>query len=121
MRAIVFDRYGEPNVMSLRDVPVPEPQHDEVLVRGGHAGVNPSDTKARSGQSARAVCQAVRDWSTEGVDVVLDAVGSATLPQALDMLRPAGRLVNVSQRQQTVILSAIGRKLRDEASTRSFS
>ena len=41
------------------------------------------------------VCQAVRDWSAEGVDVVLDAVGPATLPQALDMLRPVGRLVNI--------------------------
>jgi NADPH2:quinone reductase len=41
------------------------------------------------------VCQAVRDWSAEGVDVVLDAVGPATLPQALDMLRPGGRLINI--------------------------
>ena len=248
MRAMVFDRYGEPDVMSLRDVPVPEPQDGEVLIRVGYAGVNPSDSKARSGQTARAgyryreivfpfvtgldaagvvertgsnvtefrqgdrvitwgvadgktwgsyaefmrvparnvsampkslnfaqaaaipiasvtafqslfhaenggmipgqkvlihgvaggvgsfavqfaksggllvaatcgtanvayvrslgadrvidyktedVCQAVRDWSAEGVDVVLDAVGPATLPQALDMLRPGGRLVNI--------------------------
>jgi NADPH2:quinone reductase len=29
------------------------------------------------------------------VDVVLDAVGPATLPTALDMLRPGGRLVNI--------------------------
>jgi NADPH:quinone reductase len=41
------------------------------------------------------VCQAVRDWSAEGVDAVLDAVGPATLPQALDMLRPGGRLINI--------------------------
>ncbi len=41
------------------------------------------------------VCQAVRDWSAGGVDVVLDAVGPATLPKALDMLRPGGRLVNI--------------------------
>ena len=54
MRAMVFDRYGDPNVMSLKDVLVPEPQHDEVLIRVGYAGVNPSDSKARSGQSARA-------------------------------------------------------------------
>jgi NADPH2:quinone reductase len=40
-------------------------------------------------------CQAVRDWSAEGVDVVLDAVGPATLPYALDMLRSGGRLVNI--------------------------
>jgi len=54
MRAIVFDRYGETNVMSLRDVPVPEPQDGELLIRVGYAGVNPSDSKARSGQSSRA-------------------------------------------------------------------
>ncbi len=40
-------------------------------------------------------CRAVRDWSEEGVDVVPDAVGPATLPEALDMLRPGGRLVNI--------------------------
>ena len=248
MRAMVFDHYGEPDVMSLRDVAVPEPQDGEVLIRVGYAGVNPSDSKARSGQSARGgyrlsrsrfsirhrhgcrryrgangvkchriqarrsrrhverggredvgqlcgihscsgkecrpnakkpefrasgrcpgcladrlsvslscekgglipgqkvlihgaaggvgsfavqfakcggllvaatcgtanveyvrslgaervidyktedVCQAVRDWSAGGVDVVLDAVGPATLPKALDMLRPGGRLVNI--------------------------
>lgn len=41
------------------------------------------------------VCYALRDWSAEGVDLVLDAVGSTTLPKALDMLRPGGRLVNI--------------------------
>ena len=54
MRAMVFDRYGEPDVMSLRDVTIPEPQDGEVLIRVAYAGVNPSDSKARSGQSARA-------------------------------------------------------------------
>ena len=54
MRTMVFDRYGEPDVMRLRDVPVPEPQEDEVLIRVGYAGVNPADSKARAGHSARA-------------------------------------------------------------------
>jgi NADPH2:quinone reductase len=40
------------------------------------------------------ICQAVRDWSADGVDVVLDAVGPATLPQALEVLRPGGLLIN---------------------------
>ena len=53
MRAMVFDHYGEPDVMSLRDVPIPEPLDGEVLIRVSYAGVNPSDSKARSGQSAR--------------------------------------------------------------------
>jgi NADPH:quinone reductase len=51
---MVFDRYGEPDVMRLRDVPVPEPQEGEVLIRVGYAGVNPADSKARGGLSNRA-------------------------------------------------------------------
>jgi NADPH2:quinone reductase len=54
MRAIVFDRHGEPDVMAMRDVPVPDSQDGEILIRVGYAGVNPADSKARSGQSARA-------------------------------------------------------------------
>ena len=54
MRAMVFDRYGEPDVMRVRDVPVPEPQDGEVLIRVRYAGVNPADSKARAGDSARA-------------------------------------------------------------------
>jgi NADPH2:quinone reductase len=269
MRAMVFDRYGEPHVMRSRYVPVPEPQDGEVLIRVGYAGVNPADSKARAGHSARAgyryreidfpfvtgmdaagvvertgsavnefrqgdrvitwsaadgktwgsyaefirvsaknvspmpmslnflqaaavpiaslaafqalfhtekggmipgqkvlingaaggvgsfavqfaksggllvaatcgtanvayvrslgadrvidyktedVGRAVRDWSTEGVDVVLDAVGPATLPQALDMLRPGGRLINI------VTVTADGDVERDrkEAERRGF-
>jgi NADPH2:quinone reductase len=264
MRAMVFDRYGEPDVMRLRDLPVPEPQEGEVLIRVGYAGVNPADSKTRAGLSTRAgvafpfvtgmdaagvierrgakvaefrrgdrvitwgavhgkawgtyaefvrvsashvapmpkslnfaqaaavpiaslaafqclfhpeqggmipgqkvlingaaggvgsfavqfaksggvlvaatcrtanvsyvrglgadhvvdyrtedVCRAVRDWSTEGVDVVLDAVGPATLPRALDMLRPGGRLVNVL----TVTADGDVERDRKEAERRGF-
>jgi NADPH2:quinone reductase len=246
MRAVVFDSFGPPDVMQLRDVPIPGPRDGEVLIRVGYAGVNPADSKMRAGyrrgaghgdyalpfvpgmdaagiveltgpnvsefsegdrvvtwgtrdwntwgtyaeyvrvpaknvspmprslnfaqaaavpiaaltafqalfhaekggmipgrkvlingaaggvgsfavQFAKAggllvaatcssanvayvgslgadrvidyktedVCQAVREWSADGADVVLDIVGPATLPQALDMLRPGGRLVNI--------------------------
>jgi NADPH:quinone reductase-like Zn-dependent oxidoreductase len=54
MRAMVFDRYGEPDVMHLRDVPVPEPREGEVLIRVGYSGVNPADSKAPGGLSSRA-------------------------------------------------------------------
>jgi NADPH2:quinone reductase len=53
VRAMVFDHYGGSEVMNLRDVPIPEPQDGELLIRVGYAGVNPSDSKARFGQSAR--------------------------------------------------------------------
>lgn len=246
MRAMIFDSYGEPAVMRLGEVPLPEPHDGEVLIRVSYAGVNPADSKRRAGHSARAgygyavspfvtgmdaagiveqtganvtefkpgdrvitwgsvdgktwgtyaefvrvsvknvfpmpkslnfaeaaavpvasltafqalfhaekggmvpgqkmlmngaaggvgsfaiqfaksgglfvaatcgtanvdyvislgadhvinyktrdVLRAVRDWSPEGVDVILDAVGPAALPEALDMLRPGGRLVNL--------------------------
>jgi len=61
MRAMVFDHYGEPEVMSLGEELVPEPQDGELLIRVGFAGVNPSDSKARSGESARAGYR-VRDF-----------------------------------------------------------
>lgn len=269
MRAIVFDHYGEPDVLSLQNVPVPEPQDSEVLIRVGYAGVNPSDSKARSGQSARGghryrevtfpfvtgmdaagvvertgssvtefaqgdrvitwsavdgktwgsyaefmrvparnvspmpkslnfaqaaavpiasltafqslfhtekadmipgqkvlihgasggvgsfavqfaksggllvaatcgtanveyvrslggdriidyktedVCRAIRDWSAEGVDVVLDTVGPATLPEALDILRPGGRVINIL----TVTADGDIERDRREAEQRGF-
>lgn len=44
---------------------------------------------------AQDVRDAVRDWSPEGVDLVLDAVGCGTLPAGLDMLKPGGILVGI--------------------------
>jgi NADPH2:quinone reductase len=42
------------------------------------------------------IVSAARAWAPGGVDVVIDAVGPATLPAALDMIRPGGRLVSVA-------------------------
>ena len=50
MRAAYYERKGTaPDVLILGDVPVPDPGPDEVLVRVAISGVNPTDTKARSG------------------------------------------------------------------------
>jgi NADPH:quinone reductase-like Zn-dependent oxidoreductase len=43
MKAIVFDRYGSPDRIELRDVPTPEPAADQVLVRVRASSVNPVD------------------------------------------------------------------------------
>lgn len=43
MRAITQERYGSPEVLTLKTVPVPEPKPDEVLVQIHAAGVNPAD------------------------------------------------------------------------------
>ena len=49
MRAIVYDRAGDRDVLQLVDRPVPEPGEGEVRVRMVVSGVNPTDWKARRG------------------------------------------------------------------------
>jgi NADPH:quinone reductase len=49
MRTLVFEEYGPPEVLSLREVPMPEPGAGEVLVEIRAAAVNPSDVKNVAG------------------------------------------------------------------------
>lgn len=49
MKAIEFDRYGPPDVLELRDVPVPEIEPGQLLVRVEAAGVNPFDWHTHTG------------------------------------------------------------------------
>ena len=50
MRAITYDSFGPArDVLKLEDIPTPSPGPGEVLVRLHASGVNPSDTRARSG------------------------------------------------------------------------
>jgi NADPH:quinone reductase len=49
MKAIRFDAYGGPEVLRLDEIPVPEIQPDEVLVRVRAAGVNFLDAYQRTG------------------------------------------------------------------------
>lgn len=49
MKAIVIDRFGEPEVMVLKEVPDPRPAAGQVLVRLKAAGVNPVETYQRAG------------------------------------------------------------------------
>ena len=43
MRASVYDRYGSPDVLELRDVPTPTCSDDHLLVRVRAAAANPFD------------------------------------------------------------------------------
>jgi NADPH:quinone reductase-like Zn-dependent oxidoreductase len=47
MRAVVYDRYGPPDVLRLVDVPRPVPNDDEVLVKIHATTVNRSDVHTR--------------------------------------------------------------------------
>ncbi len=49
MKAIRIPIFGEPEVMTLEEIPTPSPGSQEVLVRLEAVGVNPVDTYIRSG------------------------------------------------------------------------
>ena len=48
-RAVVYDGYGGPEVLHVVEVPDPEPGPGQVRIRVRAAGVQPADTKLRSG------------------------------------------------------------------------
>jgi NADPH:quinone reductase-like Zn-dependent oxidoreductase len=50
VRAVVYDRYGPPEVLRLEDVAQPAPEDDEVLVRIHATTVNRTDTGFRSAE-----------------------------------------------------------------------
>jgi NADPH:quinone reductase-like Zn-dependent oxidoreductase len=50
MRAVVFDRYGPPEVLRLEEIERPFPKADEVLIKVHAAAVNRTDTGLRSAE-----------------------------------------------------------------------
>ncbi|MCL4233769.1 MAG: alcohol dehydrogenase catalytic domain-containing protein [Deltaproteobacteria bacterium] len=50
MRAIVIDRTGGPEVLAVRDLPIPDPGRGEVRIRVEAAGVNFADVMTRAGR-----------------------------------------------------------------------
>jgi enoyl reductase len=87
MRAVVFDRFGPPDVLRLTDLPDPEPAPGEVRVRVRAAGVQPFDAGLRRGEMTWAPVHfpqtigqeysGVVDRLGDGVDEL--AVGDAVL------------------------------------------
>jgi NADPH:quinone reductase-like Zn-dependent oxidoreductase len=76
VKAVVFDTFGDPDVLHVAEVPVPEPGPGQMRIRVRAAGVNPVDSEIRSG-----AMQAVFPTPLPailGIDVagIIDAVGS---------------------------------------------
>lgn len=85
MRAVTYTRTGDPSVLELVDLPVPEPGPGEVRVRIHRSGVNPTDWKSRTGASPGEPVDPPQVPNQDGAGVV-DAVGPG-VEQALAGLR----------------------------------
>jgi len=72
MRAVTYSRSGEPSVLALGDLPMPEPQAGEVRIRVVTSGVNPTDWKSRSSGMSPPEEPTVPNHDGAGV---IDAVG----------------------------------------------
>ena len=82
MKAIVLDQFGGPEVLQLRDMPLPEPGPGEVRIAVYAAGVNPVDAKVRQGAlynrpqgQVKHTMPLILGWDAAGI---IDAVGSYT-------------------------------------------
>ncbi|XP_075229459.1 quinone oxidoreductase-like isoform X1 [Lycorma delicatula] len=49
MRVIFMEKFGKPDVLTVENMPVPEPYKNEIRIRVEAAGINPVDTYIREG------------------------------------------------------------------------
>jgi NADPH:quinone reductase-like Zn-dependent oxidoreductase len=70
MRAVMFHSYGSPEALVLKEVPRPQAETGEVLIRVYAAGVNPLDWKVRAGhikEWLRHRLPLIPGWDVSGV------------------------------------------------------
>lgn len=91
MRAVVLDRYGGPEVLTVADIPEPEPGPGEVVVEVAASGLNRLDVFVRQGLTGPGVRQPralPHVMGAEGAGTVLE-VGAA----ARTDLKPGDRVI----------------------------
>mgnify|MGYP000170949587 CR=1 FL=1 len=77
MKAIVYDKYDkDPSILNVRDIEIPKPKNDELLIKVKAAAVNPVDWKIRWGKMK--VLIGSKMPRQMGVDVagIIEEVGS---------------------------------------------
>ena len=89
MRALQIDRYGGPDVIIRRELPVPQPGAGEVLIRLAYSGINFMDIHTRQGKYAQSRTYPQRMPTTLGIEGAgtIEALGSG-----VDSFQPGDRV-----------------------------
>jgi NADPH:quinone reductase-like Zn-dependent oxidoreductase len=96
VRAVIWDRYGPPEVLRVKDVPQPVPKPDEVLIQVHATTVNRTDSEeelVRSLGAEHVIDFTQEDFTKNGqaYDAVFDAVGKVSFPRCKGSLKPGGK------------------------------
>ena len=92
MKAIQIDRYGGPEVIARRKIPVPKPGAGEVLIRLAWSGINFMDIHTRQGKYAGSQTYPQTTPTTLGIEGpgTIEAIGAGvTRPRLADHLTDA--------------------------------
>lgn len=89
MKAIVFDGFGDAEVLRLAEVPMPQPRPGDLLVKVGAAGVNRADLLQRQGYYGR---QSYGDSDLLGLEVAGEVVA---VGRDVTDIRPGERVMAI--------------------------
>lgn len=106
MRAVVVDRPGGPDVLTVRDVPVPRAEPGQVLVRVRAFGLNRSELHFRRGQASSGSFPRIP--GIEATGVVEDAPGGELVPgtQVATLMGGMGRTFDGGYAQYVLVPAA---------------
>ncbi|WP_217371854.1 alcohol dehydrogenase catalytic domain-containing protein [Spirosoma rhododendri] len=95
-QSVQYNQFGGTDVYYLADLPVPSPGTGEVVVRVKAAGINPGETKIRSG-ALQAIFPSTFP-SGQGSDFagIVEAVG-----QGVDRVRPGDEVIGFSDKRNS--------------------
>lgn len=106
MRAVVLERTGPPEVLALREVPMPRPSRDEVLIRVRAFGLNRSELHFRQGLAESGSLPRIP--GIEATGVVADSPDGRFRPgtQVMTMMGGMGRTFDGGYAEYVVVPAA---------------
>jgi len=120
MKAVIYTKTGDTDVLQVVDRPAPEPGPGEVRVRVRVSGVNPTDWKSRRGAGAAAALpfpEMVPNQDGAGiVDAVGEGVTSLHVGQRVWLWEAAWRRADGTAQEQVVLPARQAVPLPDHAS-----